>query len=97
VKHRSSVAEAHAPVLEVCPATLRSGRKPHTHTPHELVALLVTQANERVPAPLVARRLGRSQSTVYAWAYPATSGGLRLVDLPRAPRAWQALLLRRMP
>lgn len=90
--HRSSVGVAHAPVLEVCPVTLRSGRR--SHTPHELVALLVGQANERVPAPLVAQRLGRSQSTVYAWAHAASAGGLRLVDLPSAPRPWQSLILR---
>lgn len=92
--HKPSIAVAHAPVLEVCPVTLRSGRR--NHTPHELVALLVGQANDRVPAPLVAQRLGRSQSTVYAWAHPASAGGLRLVDLPSAPRPWQAPILRGM-
>lgn len=59
----------------------------------ELVAALVTAAHLRAPVAHVARRVGCSESTAFAWRSP-TSPGPRLTDVLLAPRPWASLVLR---
>lgn len=62
--------------------------------PRERLAALVALGFERCPAPMVARRLDRGQSTVYGWAQPGLVGGLRALDLLTAPRPFSRLVVR---
>lgn len=85
-KHRDKVRDEEQAVPEAVPETLRSGKK---NTPaREVVARMVYEANRRVRAPLVAKKLKKGQSTVHGWGYSANASGLRVVDLLRAPTPW---------
>lgn len=58
------------------------------------LATEVGLAFERVPAPLVARALGRGHSSTYALKVPGCVGGLRAYELLLAPRPWAVAVTR---
>jgi len=60
----------------------------------ERLADLVALGFGRVPAPLVARSLGRGRSSTYALVEPGCVGGLRAYELLLAPRPWALTVAR---
>lgn len=58
-----------------------------------LVADLCRQGFGRVPAPYVARRLGRAESGIYLWQQPAGASRMRVTDLALCPRPFALSVL----
>lgn len=86
-KHSSSLHLVPSPILESVPRSLQP-------TLQERLAALAALGLAKCPAEMVARRTGRSPSTVYGWRHAPTVVGLRALDLLQAPPSFARVVVR---